>query len=301
MVTGRNVAGLRSSVNSSKSSASTSSRAMASVPLAAAGRLLLRPGDRTPFGAAEKSSDLVERTLCRRQSDALQGRTVLCPAQRLETFERQRQVRAALAGHEGMNLVDDDRVGGDEPLARARREQQKQRFRRGDQNVRGLAQETGTFGGRRVSGSDADLWCDHVDTGGTCHVGNAFERCAQVALDIHCQCLQRRHVDHTATILCWWWRREHQAIEAPQERAQCLAAACRREDEGRFAARDRRPPLLLRPCRRLEGCREPLANGGMKQIERGRPASHRTDEFVVNAASELGCENGGVIVMTGVE
>ena len=61
-------------------------------------------------GAAEKARDLFERPLRRREPDALQTARDCRIAECFEPFERQRQVRAALAGNERVDLVDDDRV-----------------------------------------------------------------------------------------------------------------------------------------------------------------------------------------------
>ena len=80
-----------------------------------------------------------------------------CSAQRLEPLERQRQVRAALAGHERVNLVDDDRVDVHEPFARVRRQQQEQRLGRRDQDVGGSRRNRARSDGGRVAGADGDL------------------------------------------------------------------------------------------------------------------------------------------------
>ena len=107
-------------------------------------------------------------------------------------------------------------------------------------------------------------------------VGDAGERRAQVALDVHRQRLERRDVEDAAALLRRRRRLEHQAVEAPEERRERLAAAGRREDQRRLAARDRRPPELLRPGRRRERAGEPLAHRGMKQIAAASHGSRRS-------------------------
>ena len=61
--------------------------------------------------------------------------------------------------------------------------------------------------------------------------------------------------------------REHQAIEAREERGQRLARAGRREDQRGLAAGNRRPALPLRARGRLERAAEPGGDRRLKQIE----------------------------------
>jgi len=79
-----------------------------------------------------------------REPDALQRPSAI--RDRLEPFQRQRQVGAALGGHEGVDLVDDDGVDRPKRLARARGEQQVQRFRRRDEQICRLSTEPGAVG-----------------------------------------------------------------------------------------------------------------------------------------------------------
>ena len=96
-----------------------------------------RPCRRTP-DAAEKPRDFVERALRRRQADPLHASC----AQRFQPLERERQVRAPLGRHQRVDLVDDDRLERSQHVARVRREQQVQRFGRGDEDIRRLALES---------------------------------------------------------------------------------------------------------------------------------------------------------------
>lgn len=107
---------------------------------------------------------------------------------------------------------------------------------------------------------------------------DARERRAQVALHVDRECLERRDVQDAAPA-GFGRRREHQAIETPEERRQRLAAADRREDERRLAARDRRSTERLRTGRRLEGDAEPRTHRRIERRERlglrrGRPRGH---------------------------
>ena len=105
------------------------------------------------LAADQERRDGFDRRLRRRQAD---------PQQRgfghlLQAFERQRQVRAAAGANHGVNLVDDHRPRGSQhgPAALGG-QQQEQRFRRRDQNVRRRPQHRGALGLRGVAGPHGD-------------------------------------------------------------------------------------------------------------------------------------------------
>src|SRR5262249_19595827 len=107
--------------------------------------------------ADEKTRDLLERTLRRRESDALRS----CLAEPVESLERQCEMRTALGARDRMNLVDDHRTHAAEHATPARaREHDVQRFRRRDQNVRRFPDHPSACGGRRVAGANrnANFW-----------------------------------------------------------------------------------------------------------------------------------------------
>ena len=210
-----------------------------------------------PRGRCGRASQRRRGTARPRRADAASPRGRCAAADRLhsalEPLERQREVRAALGRHQRVNLVDDDRVDRAQRLARVRGQQQIQRLRRRDQDVGGLALEARALGLRRVAGADGDCRRDVNVAAPVCDLGDAGQRRAQVALDVDRERLERRHVEHAAALGARRRRVEHQPIEAPEERGQRLAAAGRREDQRRFAARDRGPAERLRSGRRLEG------------------------------------------------
>ena len=120
-------------------------------------------------------------------------------AKRFETFERERQMCAALAGHEGMDLVDDDGVETGQTLARIRCQQQKQRFWRCDQDVGGLAAEPGAIARRRITRADRDVGHGDRDVSCACDASDAFERRSKIALDVDGERLERRHIEDAAS------------------------------------------------------------------------------------------------------
>ena len=61
--------------------------------------------------------------------------------------------------------------------------------------------------------------------------------------------------------------REHEAIDAPQKRRQCLSGTRRGENERRFTARNCGPTSGLRAGRELEYGFEPVADRRMKNIQ----------------------------------
>ena len=108
----------------------------------------------------------------------------------VEPLERDRQVRAALGLRDGVDLVDDHRLGAGEDLARLAREHQVQRLGRGDQDVRRVARHVAPVLLRRVAGADAD-----ADVG-----ADPAQRRAQVLLDVVGERLQRRDVDEPGAV-----------------------------------------------------------------------------------------------------
>ncbi len=188
-------------------------------------------------------------------------------AQRLQALERQRQVRAALGGHQRVDLVDDDRVNGAEHVAGARGEQQVERLGRRDEQVGRVAAEAGALGGRRVARPHRHRGLGELDAERLRRPGDPGDRRPEVALDVHRERLQRRDVEDAAPAIGRRHRREHQPVDGPQERRERLAAAGGRQDQRGLAPGDRRPPERLGSGRLAERRREPVADGRVEEIE----------------------------------
>ena len=215
------------------------------------------------LGAAEEPRDFVERALRCGEADPLRRSLAV----RLEPLERQREMRAALGRHQGVDFVDDDGVDRPQRLARVRRQQEIERFGRRDEDIRRIALESRALRLRRVAGADGNHRREVGVAPPLGDLGDPGERGAEVPLDVDGERLERRHVQHAAASACGRGR-EHQTIEAPQKCGQRLPAAGRGEDQRRFAAGDRGPAERLRPSRLLEGAAEPAARGRMKRRER---------------------------------
>ncbi len=150
------------------------------------------------LGAAVARSDQepghrLDRTLGGRQADPLHRLT----GDVGQPLQRQGQVRASLVPGHGVDLVYDHRPGRlQHGPASLGREQQEQRLRRGDQEVRRPLQHGRPLGRRRIAGPHRhpDRGRGQSQLGG--YLGNLGQRALQVLPDVDGQRLQRRDVHH---------------------------------------------------------------------------------------------------------
>jgi len=190
--------------------------------------------------ACYEAADLIERSLCRRQSDPLQ-RPVEKP---LQTLEGECEVRSALGPRDGVDLVEDDSLDPMQRLARLRGQQEVERLGSRDEDVGRPLEHPPALVSRRVARAHADS-----ELG-----AQPRERAPQVPLDVVVERLERGDVEQAETST----GRLVEPIDAGEECSEGLAGSGRRLDEDVPAARDRRPAELLR-LRRLGECAlEPL-------------------------------------------
>ena len=199
-----------------------------------------------------EAADLLERVLRRREADAL----VLVELR--HALERQRGVAAALRRGDRVDLVHDRPLHALEHVARLRGEDEVERLRRRDEDVRRAAAHRLALALRRVAGADRDL-----DVG-----PDAAQRRPQVALDVVGQRLERRDVDEARVAVVVGQRIGGQAVDAPEEGGERLARAGGRGDQRVRPGGDGRPGLRLHGGRLRERVREPVANTGGEGIER---------------------------------
>ena len=114
------------------------------------GRRRLDHGHRAAAG--EEAGDLLHRPDGRGQPDPLR-RPI---QQRVQPVERDRQVRTAFGAGDGVHLVDDDGPDAGQHLPGPAGQQQEQRLRGGDQDVRAVPGERPPIAGRGVAGADGD-------------------------------------------------------------------------------------------------------------------------------------------------
>ncbi len=214
--------------------------------------------------AAEEARDLVERALRGREPDALGWRV----GERLEPFQREHQVRAALRGCERVDLVDDDGLHAPQRLARLGGEHEVERFGRGDEDVGRVADELLAFLARRVAGAHGDgRWRERLaETLG--REGDARKRGAQVLLDVEGERAQRRDVEDAAALLLGRSGRGAEPVDGPEERGERLARTGGREEQGVVAVGDGRPALGLRVGGRGETRLEPRPHGRTEAVQR---------------------------------
>ncbi|CAH0252535.1 hypothetical protein SRABI26_03183 [Arthrobacter sp. Bi26] len=128
-----------------------------------------------------------------RKPDALGG----LGQQRVEPFQRHRQMRPALGPGDGVDLVDNDRVDLTEGFARLGRQHQEEGFRGGDEDIGRVAEQRAAVGRRRVPGPDAH----GNERGGQVQafggLRDADQRCAEVAFDVDAESLERGNVQHS--------------------------------------------------------------------------------------------------------
>ena len=230
---------------------------------------LARPGT---VAAGEEAGDGVDRALGRGQPDAGDGP----PGERIQAFEREREVGAALVAGDGVDLVDDRgadvREHGAPALAG---EQDVERLRRGHQDVRRLPAHGFARRARGVSGAHHGADARAGLTGSGKPPVDAFERHLQVPVHVVAERLEGRDVEHAGGV------RErtpaavpHQGVDGGEEPGQCLAGAGGRRDE-RVPARRHRLPRLL------------LARGGLAQV-RGEPGRDGGVESVRSFRRRIG-------------
>ena len=212
---------------------------------------------RSPPSAQEAGHQL-DRVLCRGKPDAQRrlrssadqgsrAQPVFAADQRVEPFQGERQVGAALVIGNRVDLVDDHGLDRAKIVAALLRCQQDvERLRRGDENVRRPFEHGPAFRGQRIAGA-------HRGADGRAQVAarqgqflNLPQRHLQVLLHIVAERFERRDVDH---------RRGRckraidgladQLIDTDEKRGQRLARAGRGGDQRRPSREDRRPAQFL--------------------------------------------------------
>ena len=225
-------------------------------------------------------------------------------AQLIEALEREGEVRAALGAGECVHLVDDHGAHVAEDRSRLRGEEEEERLRRRDEDVGWGGGHAPALVGRGIAGAHADADVGHRQAEALRLALDAREGCAQVALDVDGECLERRYVEDARSgdrVARDGIAR--QVVDGRQEGREGLARAGGSDDEGVAPGFDRLP-------------RERLSRGwgGERRLEpragRGGEVGHRpilVEEDVsgvLRAArslidgSAVNDDNDGMAVMT---
>jgi hypothetical protein len=229
--------------------------------------------------AHEQAADGLDRALGGRQPDADRPPV----AQRLEPFQRQRQVGAPLVAGHGVDLVDDDRLDRAQRLAPpVARDQQVQRLGRGDDEARRPPDHRGPLRAGRVARAHGHADVGRLEAQLTGHGGDLVERTLEVLGDVDRQRLERRDVDdpggggHRLAPLV----RPVERVDRHEEPRQRLARAGGGGDQRVGPRPDVRPPQPLGLGRPLgEPAPEPRRH---RRMEPGQPVGR--DGQVVGGA-----------------
>src|SRR6266540_3457337 len=235
--------------------------------------------------AHEQPSDPLDGPLRRRETNTRRSLV----AQRLEPFECEREVGAALVAGDGVDLVDDHRLGRPQRLAPARaRDEEIQRLGCRDHETWRTPHHGRALCARRVARAygDADVGRVEAKLGGDlCDLG---QRLLEVLDDVDGERLQwrdvhdprpGRHVDATVVLAV-------QPVDRHQEGGERLARSRRRRDQRVGAGGDVGPALLLGLGGAVrEPAPEPGRNGGVKTVD--APVTDRGRELGGGQLSHL--------------
>ncbi len=120
---------------------------------------------------------------------------------------------------------------------------------------------------RGVSCSNAYLRNSHSNALLLRHIRYANKRRTEIPLYVGSQSLEWGDVNHPTARSRLCIGPEHQLVQAPQKRGQCLTRTRRRKNQRRLTSGNRGPPLDLWRSRGLEDGVEPRRRYSMKQIE----------------------------------
>ena len=246
-----------------------------------AGRVRRRPPfavprglrDRGGDGPLQESGNRVDRPHGGRQPDALGSGVPGLPDQIVEARQRQREMRSPLVVRQGMNLVDDDgRRMTQRRAAAFRGQQDEQRLRRGDQNVRRPAHHPLALPGRGIAGADPGPDAGGGDAPLERQLLELGQRGLEVPSDVVAERLQRRDVDHLDPIVePSGEARRHQPVETDEKGGEGLPGSGGSRHQDVAPGADGGPGFELRLGGGGEPPPEPLGGEGVK-ILHGGPA-----------------------------
>ncbi len=195
---------------------------------------------------------------------------VLAGHQGVQPLQAQRQMRAALVVGHSVDLVDDDCVHAAQMLtALLRREQDVQRFGRGDQDVRRGLQHRAALGRRRVARPDSRAHRRAQVAALEGELLNFAQGGFQVLLNVVGERLERRNINHLGlTAEAPFDRLADQSVDADEERRERLARTGRRGNQHRFFGEDHGPAELLGLGGGAKTAHEPLLHQRVGPLER---------------------------------
>ncbi len=158
-------------------------------------------------------------------------------------------------------------------------EQDVERFRRGDDDMRRAPAHALALARRRVAGAHPGADLDVGQALRAQRLADAGERRVEIRLDVVRQRLERRDVDDLRLVRQPSFEPlPHQRVDRGEEGGERLARAGRRGDQHMPPGLDRRPGLGLRRGRRpklaVEPGRDRRVEGGCRDVGLGRYRSH---------------------------
>ena len=209
-------------------------------------------------GAGQEVRDGFDRLLGGRQAHPRGA----AAHQGIQPLQRERQVAAPLAPHQGVDLVHDHRAHAAQHAPSGLGAQQHiQRFRGGHQDVGGAPAQGRALGLGSIASADGGADPD-IRKRPRCElVANPRQRRLEVDVDVVRERLQRRDVQHQGGVgQAEGEALPHQRVDGGQERGECLSGAGGRRHQGIAAAGDRGP-------------RADLGRGGRSELRANQPAT----------------------------
>ena len=226
------------------------------------------PRRRVALPPGEEAADLRERTLRRRQADALRRRTTGGADEVIEPLERQREVGASLRRRDSVHLVHYDGLDVRQDRLRLAGEQQVQRLGSRHEDVGRCPADLSPLLRRGIAGAAGHPDVRERDAEPARLVRNPCQRRPQVPLHVVRERLQRADVEDPATGGSVDRRGgTEQAVEGPQEGGERLPGPGRGADDRVLTLGDRGPALSLGGRGFGEGALEPPAGRFGKAAE----------------------------------
>ena len=176
-------------------------------------------------------------------------------------------MRSALGLGHGMDFIHDHPADGRQDLARRAGQQQEERFRGGNQNVRRVPFDLPALARRRIAGSNRHGDRRLRQAQPLSLEGDATQRRLQVAFDVDGERLEGRDIQDATALRLWRYRLVRQLVDAPEEGRERLATAGGRRHQRVLAGGDRAPAALLDLGRSREGARKPRSGRRRKEVQ----------------------------------
>jgi hypothetical protein len=190
---------------------------------------------------------------------------------RLQTLQREREMRAALVVGHGVDFVHDHGFDiAQDGAASFRRQQDVERFGSRNQNMRRPLQHGAALVHQGVAGANRGANLRHQQAAVTRHLKNLPQRSFKIFLDVVAQRLERGDVkDFGAVAQIASQGFADQPVNAGQKRSQCLPGPGGRGDKRRSTRQNVGPSLLLGLGGRPESLDKPFLHQRMCPGEGG--------------------------------